>query len=219
MDHRYPGRITFFDVGKDERVVLRSRLEARWATFFTAAELAWEYEPQTFQLPNDQWYTPDFYLPEVGWIEIKATEDDARASEAKLRLFASNRRDLIHQSRRNDFYTICGTRPGFDIHRFHRWDPEPMEIHWARDIYLLFCGVKARNTAETCKMHPIDWVKWCLSRARLPIEPSRHLDEYVFAYRHHELGTSFRALSESARHGGVMSLTAREIEQLRKRFT
>src|SRR6185437_9717744 len=137
---------------------MRSRLELKWATFFTAARLAWEYEPQTFELSNRQHYTPDFYLPEVGWIEIKATPEDARAAEPRLRLFARERSKLIKASYRNEFYTICATEPNFDIHGFHRWDPKPTEIYWAEDIYLLFCGAETLKTAENAKIHPIEWL-------------------------------------------------------------
>jgi hypothetical protein len=216
MSYRYPGRITFFEHDDGHRIPMRSRLEVRWATFFTAAQLAWEYEPQVFKLPKCQYYTPDFYLPEVGWIEIKATREEARAAEAKLRLFAHERHTVIEASRRREFYTICATRPEFDIHGFHRWDPEPAEIYWAKDIYLLFCGAETRKTAEQVKMHPVDWLKCCLAKASLPIEPLRNAEEYCFAYRHHELGTSFQDLSRSVRAGAVMPLTPREIEQLRK---
>lgn len=41
----------------------RSRLEARWAVFFDALGIAWEYEPEGFELSDGTWYLPDFYLP------------------------------------------------------------------------------------------------------------------------------------------------------------
>lgn len=75
----------------------RSRLEARWAIFFDALGVQWQYEPETFDLtdryasllseyswmahssprlnPNDRLiYTPDFLLPNVRgglYVEIK----------------------------------------------------------------------------------------------------------------------------------------------------
>ena len=58
----------------------RSRLEARWAVFFDALGLQWEYEPEGYDLGEAGWYLPDFYLPECNmWVEIKgtkATEDE-----------------------------------------------------------------------------------------------------------------------------------------------
>ena len=39
----------------------RSRLEARWAVFFDAFGLVWQYESEGYQLPNG-WYLPDFHV-------------------------------------------------------------------------------------------------------------------------------------------------------------
>ena len=41
----------------------RSRLEARWAVFFDALGVEWEYEPEGFDLGHEGKYLPDFYLP------------------------------------------------------------------------------------------------------------------------------------------------------------
>jgi hypothetical protein len=40
----------------------RSRLEARWAVFFDALGIPWEYEAERYQLPSGK-YLPDFWLP------------------------------------------------------------------------------------------------------------------------------------------------------------
>lgn len=50
----------------------RSRLEARWAVFFDALKIEWEYEPEGFELADGTRYLPDFYLPGFqAYIEIK----------------------------------------------------------------------------------------------------------------------------------------------------
>lgn len=50
----------------------RSRLEARWAIFFTEIGLKWLYEPQGFELDNRQHYLPDFFFPELqSFAEVK----------------------------------------------------------------------------------------------------------------------------------------------------
>lgn len=50
----------------------RSRLEARWAVFFDALGIEYEYEKEGFDLGKYGWYLPDFYLPEQNfWVEIK----------------------------------------------------------------------------------------------------------------------------------------------------
>jgi len=58
---------TFYDGHK-----FRSRLEARWAVFFNAAGLRYQYEKEGFSLSNGKWYLPDFYLPDINyWVEVK----------------------------------------------------------------------------------------------------------------------------------------------------
>ena len=69
----------------------RSRLEARWAVFFDALGVDWEYEPEGFVI-GDQYYLPDFRLKCWGtrgsieekpfdlYVEVKGvmTEKDAQ---------------------------------------------------------------------------------------------------------------------------------------------
>jgi hypothetical protein len=56
----------------------RSRLEARWAVFFDALGIEWEYEMQGYLVgPAQRPYLPDFFLPTSGtWIEVKGSEDE-----------------------------------------------------------------------------------------------------------------------------------------------
>jgi len=50
----------------------RSLLEACWAATLDSLNIAWEYEPTTFDLPSGSKYLPDFHLPEIGtWLEVK----------------------------------------------------------------------------------------------------------------------------------------------------
>jgi hypothetical protein len=60
--------------------LFRSRLEARWAVFFDALGLRWEYEPEGFDLGKYGWYLPDFRVEYPGrdsseryfqWFEVK----------------------------------------------------------------------------------------------------------------------------------------------------
>lgn len=45
--------------------LFRSRLEARWAVFFDACGVDWEYEPEGYDLGNGGYYLPDFLLRNV----------------------------------------------------------------------------------------------------------------------------------------------------------
>ena len=58
----------------------RSRLEARWAVFFDAADIGYQYEPEGYQLSNGVWYLPDFLLPTFGhkgmFVEVKPMGGD-----------------------------------------------------------------------------------------------------------------------------------------------
>lgn len=56
--------------------LFRSRLEARWAVFFDALKLDWQYEPEGFDLPSGQKYLPDFKIKSkfhetLLWVEVK----------------------------------------------------------------------------------------------------------------------------------------------------
>ena len=59
----------------------RSRLEARWAVFFDALRVKWQYEPERIEVghrltlePGAYTYLPDFWLPEYGlWVEVKGS--------------------------------------------------------------------------------------------------------------------------------------------------
>ena len=53
----------------------RSRLEARWAVAFDAAQIQWNYEPEGFTLDLIGPYLPDFWLPQLNaWAEVKPVE-------------------------------------------------------------------------------------------------------------------------------------------------
>jgi len=50
----------------------RSRLEARWAVFFDALGIKYEYEKEGYDLGELGWYLPDFWLPDLKmWVEVK----------------------------------------------------------------------------------------------------------------------------------------------------
>ena len=77
----------------------RSRLEARWAVFFDAINLEWEYEPEGFELPGGERYLPDFRIGRNGrmiFAEIKPTAGDTDAfRKARLLAHSSSAMEVI----------------------------------------------------------------------------------------------------------------------------
>ena len=68
-------------------IKFRSRLEARWAVFFDSLRLAWEYEPEGFDLGDGVLYLPDFWLGKMRcWIEIKGDDPNEDACDKASRL-------------------------------------------------------------------------------------------------------------------------------------
>lgn len=55
----------------------RSRLEARWAVFFDAMGIKWEYEVEGYDLGEHGYYLPDFWLPTSKvFAEVKPNKSD-----------------------------------------------------------------------------------------------------------------------------------------------
>lgn len=61
----------------------RSRLEARWAVFFDAVGVEWDYETEGYEFSDGTRYLPDFYIREKrkedasGWfVEVKGNLED-----------------------------------------------------------------------------------------------------------------------------------------------
>ena len=68
--------------------LFRSRLEARWAVFFDACGVDYEYEPEGYKLDNDLLYLPDFLLHGVDgrdggdlFVEVKGKMTDRDAQK------------------------------------------------------------------------------------------------------------------------------------------
>ncbi len=70
--------------------LFRSRLEARWAVFFDACGIEWEYEPEGLMLNDGTCYLPDFYLSDFNcYFEVKRKSimgtDEAKEAIRKIR--------------------------------------------------------------------------------------------------------------------------------------
>lgn len=73
----------------------RSRLEARWAVFFDALNMRWQYEVEGFELPSGR-YLPDFYLSDQNlFIEVKGTDAMLHSDMPKLVDFTKRMNALV----------------------------------------------------------------------------------------------------------------------------
>lgn len=95
--------------------LFRSRTEARWAVFFDAIGIQWQYEPEGFDLGPAGLYLPDFRLPACNvWVEIKSEEPSPAELSKCLALL--NRTDA-------DVWLIYG-QPRMGQHRIARFDAD-----------------------------------------------------------------------------------------------
>lgn len=120
----------------------RSRLEARWAVFFDALELTWEYEKEGFELGNGERYLPDFYIHAVGdrggaFVEVKPLEG---SDNSKARRFHEQTgKPIILVSGvplAKGYHGIDAAEPGdhyydFFVHRSSKYAP----IYWFTDEF------------------------------------------------------------------------------------
>ena len=124
----------------------RSRLEARWAVFFDAAKIKYEYEPEGFEFADGTRYLPDFYLPDEDmYVEVKAPRNnlfpeikkigDFIKASKKVVLLLSNIPDQTHNEW---FFSILYLNPvsllvehrycPFYVEYDDEWKPLKMKI-------------------------------------------------------------------------------------------
>jgi hypothetical protein len=69
----------------------RSRLEARWAVFFSELGIPYEYELEGYELSNGVKYLPDFYIPSLALhIEVKPHQQLTDNEIKKLICFSAD---------------------------------------------------------------------------------------------------------------------------------
>lgn len=74
----------------------RSRLEAKWAVFFDALQIKYEYEPEGYKLSDGTYYLPDFYLPQLNYyVEVKGKNDHMFSDMEKVRNFVLENKSAV----------------------------------------------------------------------------------------------------------------------------
>jgi len=127
----------------------RSRLEARWAVFFDALGIAWEYEPEGYDLGDGVWYLPDFYFPnglldeEVKFAEVKFFQGQDPFSVPvrfpELDLFAKKISSIAF---------LDGT-PDFTFYYVGRYCRHFKEVEWCEDA-MLYADAMGENRWFAC---------------------------------------------------------------------
>jgi hypothetical protein len=73
---------------------MRSRLEARWAVFFDALGIEWEYEKEGYELTGAGRYLPDFHLKDRNiWVEIKGELKEDGSEIEKINALADESKE------------------------------------------------------------------------------------------------------------------------------
>lgn len=99
--------------------LFRSRLEARWAVFFDALGIEWQYEIQGFELSTGEMYLPDFHLPTFNaglWCEVKYWGGDF----SKALQFCKDSHERIW---------LCEGKPSHAIYFILAWDQWEKCLH------------------------------------------------------------------------------------------
>jgi hypothetical protein len=97
----------------------RSRLEARWAVFFDALGIVWEYEPDAFRCCDGTNYLPDFRLADApaslailagAYAEVKPPTGDFKKSIRFSHSAVGNKILLCSGPPKDDrtFFLACG---------------------------------------------------------------------------------------------------------------
>lgn len=132
----------------------RSRLEAKWAVFYSSLGIEWRYEPEGYDL-DGTYYLPDFYLPEIGiWLEKKGTvrgQVESTLRKAMLLSLASRQTVLLFVG---DVSYETGALAFFSDRDESRYDgpvywiecPECHRLGYGdtQHCRCLFCGVQRR---------------------------------------------------------------------------
>jgi hypothetical protein len=98
----------------------RSRVEARWAVWFDACGIPWDYEPEGYYLGTAGNYLPDFHLENAEcFFEVKgAPANDLEKAKAQALSTVSGLPVIIHSGR------IVQPTPRFDP----EGDPPPIHM-------------------------------------------------------------------------------------------
>ena len=106
----------------------RSRLEARWAVFFDAYGVDYEYELEGFELGNGLRYLPDFYIPSLGtYVKIKPSRKFTLNELKKINAFALDGD--------NNLLLVMGTPTNEEMVLINRCSADPLDEYIDENEY------------------------------------------------------------------------------------
>lgn len=127
--------------------IYRSKIEAKWAVFFTLLKIPYEYEPNAFDIGDGEAYIPDFFLPDQNaYVEVKGSRPDIYDPEGLRRWlkFAQQTEPPagVREKRGTRCFLFVGDIPDWTqmtssgVEKTGQYDPcnrYPDGIHWFRD--------------------------------------------------------------------------------------
>lgn len=113
----------------------RSRTEARWAIFFDAVGISYQYEPEGFDLGEHGCYLPDFRIPLANaWVEIKGCQPTEREFELAYQLYSQT--DGSDDAGGRGLYCFIQLRKNI----MDGGDPEKLEKSRMAQKMIILCG-------------------------------------------------------------------------------
>lgn len=152
----------------------RSRLEARWAVFFDAAGIEYQYEPEGVETSDGDKYLPDFYLPELEtYVEVKGKRPGYEQEILRLPKF-------IEWGGRIKQILILSDVPGktedggiWHFPAFY-WNCLGVDRGW---FFFSDCGNGVLGNVSRANYYRPCITKWDLNRGNFSIEPKSDYSE------------------------------------------
>jgi hypothetical protein len=179
-------------------VRFRSRTEARWAVFFDASDIPWEYEREGFRLKTGQWYLPDFWLPTWNcFVEIKGEEPPEEAIE-KCRALRDESDKPVLLIVGTPGYQSVKTPEGYDVNAYKVtlfcWDLSDSSggtSEWECDFVItpdLSTVVRPSNNFSAWQKELLDgrWETLCFVECRHGDAPTTYAFDRVRSTRFYE---------------------------------
>lgn len=142
----------------------RSRLEARWAVFFDAMGIKYEYEPEGFE-HYDYRYLPDFYFPDFKvYGEVKPSDEKLSEDSDKIGYMVDFNGPMANG------LVLLGPIPYYDPSERSAFPSHDM-LYWHKGVCVKRVRFKMRGRWGATELLEVDDLGVC-DTARIPVEAS-----------------------------------------------